>query len=80
MPTRLPRINVVFDPAAHRAVRQLARRDGASLSDEVRRLVDEAIELEEDLALARLAAGREKTFSRKTALRHDEVWGHLRKK
>ena len=80
MPTRLPRINVVFDPATHRAIRRRASRDGASLSDAVRRLVDEAIELEEDLALARLAGGREKTFSRRTALRHDEVWGHLHSK
>ncbi len=34
----------------------------------------------EDPAWAELAAHREKSFSRRTALRHDQVWSHLRPK
>jgi hypothetical protein len=40
----------------------------------VRDLVKEAMEIEEDIALSQLAEIREKTFSRKKALKHDEVW------
>jgi hypothetical protein len=75
MPTRLPRVNVVLDEPLYGAIRKLAVCAGISLSSEVRRLVEEALELHEDVTLARWAAGREKTFSRKTALSHVRVWG-----
>ena len=78
MPTKYPRVNVVFDPPLHAVLRKLARREGTSLSTEVRRLVQEALELEEDLTLARWASAREKTFSRRSALTHDQVWGRTR--
>jgi hypothetical protein len=44
------------------------------MSLKVRDLVREAVEIEEDIALTRLAEGREKSFEKKTALMHDEVW------
>lgn len=75
MPTRLPRVNVVLDPSMHAVLRKLARGEGVSLSAEARRLMQEAIELREDVALGAWAAAREKTFSRKSALSHDQVWG-----
>jgi hypothetical protein len=40
----------------------------------VRDLVKEALEIEEDIGLAQLGETREKTFTRKKPLEHDEVW------
>lgn len=74
MPTKNPRINVVFERPLYNSVGRLAERDGVSLSLKVRDLVKEALEVEEDIALSQLAETREKTFSRKKALKHDEVW------
>jgi hypothetical protein len=45
-----------------------------SLSTEARRLLHEALELREDISLSRWAAERGRTFSRKTALTHEQVW------
>ncbi len=74
MPTKNPRINVVLERPLYNIVGRLAERDGVSLSLKVRDLVKEALEIEEDIALSKLAEIREKTFSRKKALKHDEVW------
>ena len=74
MPTKNPRINVVLEKPLYKNVERIARRDGVSLSLKVRDLVKEALEMEEDIALASIAGEREKTFTRKKALSHDEVW------
>jgi hypothetical protein len=44
------------------------------LSSKARDLLREALELYEDIALAEVAAEREPTFKRSTALTHDAVW------
>jgi hypothetical protein len=44
------------------------------MSLKVRDLVKEALEIEEDIALAAFAETREKTFKKATALKHTEVW------
>lgn len=74
MPTKNPRINVVLEKPLYHNVERLAERDGVSLSLKVRDLVKEALEIEEDIGLAQFAENREKTFSRKKSLKHDEVW------
>ena len=74
MPTKNPRVNVVLERPLYNNVERLAERDGVSLSLKVRDLVKEALETEEDIALTHLAESREKTFSRRKALKHDEVW------
>ena len=74
MPTKNPRINVVLEKPLYRSVEHLAKRDGLSLSLKVRDLVREALEIEEDIALATLAKSREKTFKKKRALTHEKVW------
>jgi len=74
MPAKNPRVNIVLEKPLYSAVEHLAKRDGVSLSLKVRDLVKEALEIEEDIALAHIVGAREKTFSRKKALRHDEVW------
>ena len=74
MPAKNPRVNVVFERPLYKNIERLAERDGVSLSLKVRDLVKEALEIEEDIALSHLAEAREKSFNRKTALKHDEVW------
>lgn len=74
MPTKNPRVNVVLEKPLYTDVERLARRDGVSLSLKVRDLVREALEIEEDIALAQFAEAREKSFIRKKSLKHDEVW------
>jgi hypothetical protein len=74
MPVKNPRINVVLEKPLFRSVERLASRDGVSLSLKVRDLVREALEIEEDIALATLAEARDRTLTKEKALRHDEVW------
>jgi len=74
MPTKNPRVNVVLEKPLYANIQRLAKRDGVSLSLKVRDLVREALEMEEDIALAQFAESREKSFSRKKSLKHDEVW------
>ncbi len=74
MPAKNPRINVVLEKPLYSAVEHLAKKDKVSLSLKVRDLVKEALEIEEDIALAAFAEKREKTFNRKKVLKHEEVW------
>ncbi len=74
MPAKNPRVNVVVEPPLYSALQELAATEGVSLSTIARDLIREAIELREDVALAALADTRIKTFDRKTALSHKDVW------
>lgn len=74
MPTSNPRINVVLEKPIYKSIERLAKRDGVSLSLKVRDLVKEAIEIEEDIALTKIAENREKSFTKAKALTHSEIW------
>jgi hypothetical protein len=74
MPTKNARINVVMEKALYSAVSDLAKERGLSMSMAVRDLVREAMELREDLDLARFAELREGTLKKKSLLSHEEVW------
>jgi metal-responsive CopG/Arc/MetJ family transcriptional regulator len=74
MPTKNPRINVVLEKPLYDNIERLAKKDGVSLSLKVRDLVKEALEIQEDIALSNLAEKRERTFRKKKALKHNEVW------
>lgn len=75
MPARNPRVNVVLEKPLYEAVDHLAKKEGVSLSTAVRDLVKEAIEIREDIDLAKLAEAREKSFRRSRAHMHKDVWG-----
>ncbi len=75
MPTKNPRVNVVLEKPLYESVRQLAKKEQVSLSLKIRDLVREALEAQEDAALAQFAEEREKTFRRSHALTHKQVWG-----
>ncbi len=74
MPTKNPRINVVLDRYIYDVVNKLAKKEGVSLSLKARDLLNEALEIYEDTILDETASEREKTFNRKKALTHDQVW------
>ena len=80
MPTKHPRLNVVLEPPAFYSVKQLAKRDGVSLSLKARDLIREALELHEDAYWAKKAHARMKNFKLSDALTHEQVWAHLKKR
>ena len=75
MPTKNPRINVVLEKPLYETVRRLAEKEDVSLSLKIRDLVRQALEAEEDAALAQFAEEREKSFKRSRAFTHKQVWG-----
>jgi transcriptional antiterminator Rof (Rho-off) len=79
MPTKQPRLNVVLEGPLYKAISRLARRDGVSRSLKARDLLRAALEVEEDVVLARFAETRERSFDRKKALTHNQAWAHLRR-
>jgi len=79
MPAKHLFVNVVLERALYDALGQLARRDGASLSTKARDLLCDALETHEDLALAEIAAERERTLRRTRSLTHDAVSRRVRK-
>lgn len=79
MPTANPRVNVVLEEPLYEGLRRWAKRDGVSLSLKVRDLVKEALEAEEDRALIKFAEARERTFDRRKAMAHSQVWAHLKR-
>lgn len=80
MPAKNPRVNVVLERPLYDAIGRLARREGTSLSTKARDLLRDALETQEDLGLAKIAAERERTLDRRSALTHEAVWGARRAK
>ncbi len=74
MPTKNPRINVVLEKPLYKAVSELARKEGVSLSMAARDLLREALELREDIGLTRFAEARDRTAKRAELLDHEDVW------
>ena len=75
MPTKNPRVNVVLEKPLYESIRRMAKKEDVSLSLKIRDLVREALEAEEDAALAQFAEERERSFKRSRALTHKRVWG-----
>lgn len=82
MPTTLPRVNVAFERPIYEILKEVSKAEGASLSQVVTQLVQSALELAEDLALASAAEKRLQTFQRDDALRSDDLlrWNRARKR
>jgi hypothetical protein len=75
MATKLPRLNVVLEPNIYSAIMKLSKKEGMSLSLVARDLIREALLIYEDAYWIKEAQAREKTFSRKKALTHRQIWG-----
>ncbi|HEX3034487.1 MAG TPA: antitoxin, RHH family protein [Thermodesulfobacteriota bacterium] len=74
MPAKNPRINIVLEKPIYEAIKRIAKKEGVSISLKARDLLREALEIHEDRILEDIAYEREKTFNRKKALTHDEMW------
>jgi predicted DNA-binding protein len=74
MPTKNPRVNIVVEQPLYAVLQDLAASEGISMSTLARDLIREAIDIREDVSLAALADSRMKTFNRKKALPHKDVW------
>lgn len=74
MSTKNPRLNVVLEPPLYLAIKQLAKKDGISLSLKARDLIRQALEYCEDLYWSKEVNKRERGFSKKTALTHKQAW------
>ncbi len=74
MQSKTTMISVAVDPTDFEQIEQLAARRGVSLSMVACHLIKEALMMDEDQALARLAAEREATLRNDTTLSHEEVW------
>ena len=55
-------------------IEKLAQERGLSMSMVTRDLIREALEIQEDAALVRVAEEREATLAGRRTLSHDEVW------
>ncbi len=75
MPTKNPRVNVVLEKPLYNRVRRLAVKEDVSVSLKIRDLVRQALEAEEDSALAEFVEEREKTFTRSRGVPHRQTWG-----
>ena len=75
MATKYPRLNVVLEPSVYRCIKRLSHQEGLSMSLVARDLLREAISTYEDIYWVREAETREKSFSKRKALRHSQVWG-----
>lgn len=71
MPSSLPRISTVMEPAVYHAIERLAKKDGVSLSQKARDLLLEALELIEDSGLEAVVERRRK--NKAPSLSHMEV-------
>jgi len=74
MPTKNPRLNVVMEDSLYWTLKELARRDGVSLSMKARDFLKEGVTDDEDAFWAEAVSEREKTFSAEKALSHKRVW------
>ncbi len=74
MPAKNPRINVVLEKPLYEALRRIAKKEGISISLKARDLLRDALEVHEDAVLENIASERDKTFNRKNALTHDQIW------
>ena len=74
MATKNPRLNVVIEPKMYDQISGMAKSEGLSMSLYAKELLKEALELHEDAYWNYSAVKREKTYSSKKALSHEDVW------
>lgn len=79
MATAKTRINISVSKRMRDDLRSLAKRDQKPLASKVIDLVEQALELEEDIFLSRIADERLKNY-KGPWLSHKEVWGKNKKK
>ncbi len=74
---RQKRINVTFKPSTLHAVNLLAKRNDTSLSNITQELVEQALEMQEDIYLSRIAEEAEMRSKGKARIPAEKVWKEL---
>lgn len=74
MPTTKKRLNITLSEEMDRDIQTLARRDNVPKATITAKLIREALELQEDIALAKIAEERMRNHDGRW-LSHEEVWG-----
>jgi hypothetical protein len=72
MPTKNPRINITFQTETSILLESIAKKEKRPLAHVARDLILNALELQEDQSLSKIAAARDIEGSAK--LKHDSVW------
>lgn len=72
MPTENPRINVTLPHDTHAAIAYFAEIRGISLSEAMRDLVEDALELQEELYLAKILPKR--LADKRASISHENAW------
>lgn len=73
MPTMHKRLNITLKRESDEAIKTIAKRNKVPRAAVAARLIESGLELEEDLALAKLADYRAKTHKGRW-LTHEEIW------
>lgn len=68
------KMSIVIEEPIYTAIHDLAEKEGISMSRAARDLIKEALEIREDVVLAKFAEKRDKTFDRSKSLSHEKVW------
>jgi len=74
MQPKTSELNVVLEKELLDMIEKISKKKGISRSLFARDLIKEALELYEDLYWNEIAEERDKKFSQKVAIAHDEVW------
>ena len=74
MPTKQPRLNVVLESNAYKAIERLAKKDGLSLSLVARDLICDALEIYEDAFWTVEADKRDKDGRKQKWISHKQAW------
>lgn len=80
MATAKTRINISVSKSTRDILRALAKRDEKPVASKAVDLIEEALELEEDRALAAIVERRMRNRKNIRWLSHEEVWGLKKKK
>ena len=79
MATTKQRINISVSKSTAKALGYLAKRDQQPVATAAARLLEEALELEEDRMLSAIADERLKNY-KGTWLSHEKVWGKIKRR
>jgi len=72
MPTQKKRINITIDDATYAAIERVAEERDESISRTSLRLIEEALEYQEDRYFSKVADSRLRKKQRRVS--HDEAW------
>ena len=74
MAAKAAQIKISLKHSVYTIIKELAEINGLSIAMETEKLLNEALEIEEDATLASFAMERESNYNRSDALTHGEVW------